>query len=161
MQGASTFPSVMFQTPLPIQSDSGSNQSGNGHEPSISELDPAAQLHLLRTLIQVKQAWHSQQKLDPHLEMSSLTEELFWSTSSSEPRSCLLEALGTFLVQTMGVLSQLSLSLTSGPHIASYVESYVRSVSEDDDFADTSIVSFLDQKLSLLVCVTTASLLVR
>ena len=142
----------MFPTQSHGQSVSGSSHSGV--ENPIFELNPAAQVHLLKTLIQVKQAWGGQQAQNAHLEMSSLTEELFWSTSSSDPRSCLLEALGTFLVQVMGVLSQLSVSLTNGPHIANYVESYIRSVSEDDDFADTTVVSFLDQKLSLLECVS-------
>ena len=128
---------------------------------SIPELNPAAQLHFLQTLIQVKQAGYSQYTQDPHLEMSSLTEELFWSTSSSNPRSCLLEALGTFLVQTMGVLSQLSVSLTNGPHISGYVEDYIRSVCHEDDFSDTSVVSFLDQKLSLLMWVATSAIEVR
>lgn len=129
-----------------------SGSHGESESP-ITELGPIAQLHLLRTLIQVKQAGYGQQDTNTQFEMDSLTEELFLSTSSPDPRSCLLEALGGFLIQVMGVLSQLSVSLTNGPHITSYVEDYIRSVSEPNDFSDTSIVSFLDQKLSLLVCV--------
>lgn len=145
----------MFHTPSASHSlDSGSQ---GGRENPLPELSPAAQLHFLQTLIQVKQTDHAQTGQDPHLAINSLTEELFWSTSSSHPRSCLLEALGTFLVQITGVLSQLSVSLTNGPHIAGYVESYIRSLSEDDDFSDTSVVPFLDQKLSLLVYVTAAT----
>ena len=129
----------------------GDSSSQSSRENSIPELSPAAQLHFLQTLIQVKQAGNSQHALDSHHTMNSLTEELFWSTSSSDPRCCLLEALGTFLVQIMGVLSQLSVSLTNGPHISGYVESYIRSVSAEDDFSDISVVSFLEQKVSSLV----------
>jgi hypothetical protein len=50
----------------------------------------------------------------------------------------------------MGVLSQISASLTNGPHISDYIESYIKSVTKDDDFSDTSVVTFLDQKLRLL-----------
>ena len=128
-------------------SNASSLPSGNGS--NISEISPAAQLQLLRTLVEVKLA---QEGLgdNSHLNMNAVTEELFQSTSDPDPCSCLLEALGTFLTQVMGVLSQISVSLTNGPHIADYTESYIKSVCENDDLSDTSVVTFLDKKLTLL-----------
>jgi len=131
-----------------------SNPGNPPQGPAISELSPAAQAHLLKSLIQVKQALAGRHDVEPQPDMGPLTEEMFWSTSSPDPRSCLLEALGTFLVQIMGVLSQLSVSLTNGPHLAAYVEAYIRSVTADDDFSDDSVVSFLDKKISMLMYAT-------
>ncbi|KAK5199639.1 hypothetical protein LTR92_000180 [Exophiala xenobiotica] len=123
------------------------NPSGNG----ISEIGSAVQLHLLRALVDVKLARSDTSPDDiSHLHMNAVTTDLFWSSSDPDPCSCLLEDLGTFLTQVMGVLSQISASLTNGPHISDYIESYIKSVTKDDDFSDTSVVTFLDQKLRLL-----------
>lgn len=118
---------------------------------TISEIGPAAQLHLLRALVEVKLAWSDPPPNEiSHPHLNAATTDLFWSSSDPDPCSCLLESLGTFLTQVTGVLSQISVTLTNGPHISDYIESYIRSVSKDDDFSDTSVVTFLDQKLRLL-----------
>jgi len=88
-----------------------------------------------------------------HTQLNSLTDQLFCTTSDPNPRSCLLEALGTFLTEIVGVFSQFSISLTNGPHVFDYAENYIRTVIEANDLSDTSVVAHLDQKLSLLTSV--------
>lgn len=124
------------------------NTTGN----NLSELGPAVQLQLLKALIEAKSASQSHVLPDSisHVHLNAATADLFWTSSESDPCSCLLEALGTFLTQVIGVLSQVAVSLTNGPHISDYVESYIKSVTKDDDFSDTSVVTFLDQKHHLL-----------
>lgn len=115
-----------------------------------AELSVAAQLHLLRALVQVKQPW-SETTAPLHHELDALTQALFWTSADPAPNSCLFESLGTFLVQVLGVLSQLSISLTNGPHMIHYHECYARSVGNHNDFADLPAVSaFLDMKSTLL-----------
>lgn len=141
----------MMSTSTHHRADSRTSSTPNATGNDISEIGPAAQLHLLRALVDVKVARSDFSPDDiSHLHMNAVTTDLFWSTSDPDPCSCLLEALGTFLTQVMGVLSQISVSLTNGPHISDYIESYIKSVSREDDFSDTSVVTFLDQKLRLL-----------
>ena len=141
----------MMSTSTHHRADSRTSSTSNATGNDISEIGPAAQLHLLRALVDVKVARSDFSPDDiSHLHMNAVTTDLFWSTSDPDPCSCLLEALGTFLTQVMGVLSQISVSLTNGPHISDYIESYIKSVSRDDDFSDTSVVTFLDRKLRLL-----------
>ena len=130
-------------------SNASSIPSGSGMGNDISEISPAAQLRLLRTLVEVKL---DREELadNSHLNMNAITEKLFRTTSDPDRCSCLLEALGTFLTQVIGVLAQISVSLTNGPHILDYTESYIKSVAENDDLSDISIVTFLDEKLALL-----------
>jgi hypothetical protein len=137
----------MYATDWPSQTQ---QDSPHSHATSTAELSAAAQLHLLRTLVQVKQSWNEPaDTVCP--ELDSLTQELFWTTADPDSNSCLFESLGTFLVQILGVLSQLSIGLTNGPHVERYHESYIRSVGEDNDFADVPAVSnFLDEKSALL-----------
>lgn len=116
---------------------------------TTSELNPAAQLHFLKSLVQVKVGQHDLAD-GVHAQMNTLTEKLFWISSDPDPRSCLLEALGTFLTQIIGVFSQLSVSLTAGPHVDAYAEGFIRSVAEENDYSDLSIVPFLEKKLSTL-----------
>lgn len=113
------------------------------------ELNPAVQLHFLKSLIQVKVGQHETAD-GVHVQMNMLTEKLFWICSDPDPRSCLLEALGTFLTQIIGVFAQISASLTAGPHVDAYAEGFIRSVQEENDYSDLSIVPFLEQKLSML-----------
>ncbi|KIW12853.1 hypothetical protein PV08_08040 [Exophiala spinifera] len=124
---------------------------------NISELGAAVQLQLLKALAEAKSA--SQSHVSPdvvsHAHLDAATADLFWSSSESDPCSCLLEALGTFLTQVIGVLSQVAVSLTNGPHISDYIESYIKSVTKDDDFSDTSVVTFLHQKHHLLQVLST------
>lgn len=124
------------------------NITGN----NISELGPAVQVQLLRALVEAKSASQSHVSSNSisHVHLDAATADLFWSSSESDPCSCLLEALGTFLTQVIGVLSQVAVSLTNGPHISDYIESYIKSVTEEDDLSDTSVVTFLDQKHHLL-----------
>lgn len=118
---------------------------------TTSELNPAVQLQFLKSLIQVKVGQHDTAATDGvHVQMNNLTENLFWITSDHDPRSCLLEALGTFLTQIIGVFAQISVSLTEGPHVEAYAEDFIRSVAEENDYADLSIVPFIDEKLSTL-----------
>lgn len=127
-----------------------SSVSPKGSAGTISELNPEAQLYLLRTLIRVKQPWP-----DPpntlHPVMNALTEELFCTSSDPDPRSCLFESLGIFFIQILDVLSQLSISLTNGPHIAAYTHQYFNSIGFENDFSDLSVVSsYLDKRTSML-----------
>jgi hypothetical protein len=121
-----------------------------------AELTPLAQLRLLQTLIDIKQGLHQPQNFSSPEEMNQLSEELFWS--ATDPHTCRIESLGGFLLQILGVLAQLATSLTNGPHISAYAETYIRTATQHDDFSDTSFITFLDARLSVLRSVVLSSL---
>lgn len=113
-----------------------------------SELQPFAQLQLLKALVEVKMNPRQPAGQPVAEQMDMLTTELFWTTP--DPQICRLENLGVFLTQILGVIAQLATSLAHGPHISTYTERYIREAAQRDDFTDMSIVTFLDTKHTLL-----------